>query len=169
MAETVAVVAAAVQFLDVGGRVLVKLSRLCSDLRRVPKTMKTAQHDLTTFLALTRMIQADLGASRTGPASTLNGVITAGSLDMAAATLGKCICEANELYNILSGIVSERSDSVTKKAWLAVVGVKKKQKIVDGFVRLQSLRSELNVWYSHETLALINRDLQVASNAINLI
>lgn len=159
MAEIVAVTAAAVQFLDVGGRVLIKLSRLCSDLQHAPKAVETARSNLRVLVRLVGKIKQDLEAARAGPATTLQGAVSPERLATATTSLEECLAEANELFQTLDGLVCERSDNVAKRAWRAIVSVKKEKEILDGLTRLEQLKSNLALWYQHETLALVNNQL----------
>ena len=159
MAEILAVTAAAVQFIDVGGRALVKFSRLVSNLRRAPKAVRTAKSDLSRLVGLVKTIKQDFEAAKTGPATSLSGAVSHARLDTAASFLKDCLNETNELLRILDGLDCERSDNVAKKAWRAVVSVKEENKISEGLAHLEQIKSSLSLWYQHETLALVNNQL----------
>ena len=159
MVETLAVTAAAVQFVDVGGRVLVKLSRLCSDLKRAPKAVRTAKNDLKALVGLVGTIGQDFQAARTGPATSLNGAVSLARLATAASYLQECLNETSGLLKILNGLDCEPADSAAKKVWRAVVSVKEEKKISEGLARLDQIKSNLFLWYQHETLVLVNNQL----------
>lgn len=155
MAEALAVAAAAVQFLDVGARLLLVLSRVCTDLRHVPREIEDTVQELKEFLQLVRLLDSDIRAPNTGPASTLNGALAAAHIDHATSLLSQCIIQAQQLEETLSPLVLKANDHAIRKAWRAVVALKTEKEILRKWDRLQRLKASLCVWYNHTSLLLL--------------
>ena len=159
MAEVLALTTAAAQFIDVGSRVLIKLSRLCSDLQNAPKAVETARSNLSVLVRLVERIKQDLEAARSGPASTLQGAVPPERLAPATTSLDECLSKADKLSRTLDNLVPKCSDNVAKRVWRAIVTVKKEKEILGSLMCLEQLKSNLGLWYQLETLSLVNDQL----------
>ncbi|KAJ9643456.1 hypothetical protein H2201_007729, partial [Coniosporium apollinis] len=151
MAE-LGIAAATVQFLDVGARLLIILSRVCTDLRQVLHNIEAAGEKLREFTELVRKLEAEVHAPNAGAASTLNGALSPAQVDYGTSLLKQCIDQAEELEKVLRTLVSDPADRALKKAWRAVVCVKTEKDISD---KLQELKTSLSLWYNHESFALL--------------
>src|SRR5438045_3047501 len=138
MAEVVGLVASAVQLIDVSGRIIIKLSRLCSDLQKVPHRMRTAKHQLEQLLSLLQMVKADLTASDQGPASTLAGLRSPNHLLLASNLVEDALYQAEELAESLDKLAPKK-ESLLNRRWRALVSLKNEEDIVERCGRLESL------------------------------
>jgi hypothetical protein len=161
MAEVAGVVASIVQLIDIGGRVVIKLSRFCSDLQKVPHKIKRAKHQVDQLLSLLRCINSDLTASDQGDASSLAGLRSPNHLHFATHLVEDALHQAEELANILDDL-APRKDSLFNRGWRALVSLKKEEDIVERCSRLETLKSDLQMWYGHQSMVLLNKQMCVA-------
>ncbi len=159
MAEIVGIAAATVQFLDVGARLLGLVSQVCTDLQHVPRKIKASVEELTNFIGLVRMLDADIRAPNTGPASTLKGALSPAQLAHGTSLLRQCIDQAQELEGILQVLVPRPNERAIKKRWRAVVGLMTEKEILDRWTRLHGIKTDLGLWYEHETLLLVTNQV----------
>lgn len=155
MAEVVGIAAAAVQFLDVAARLAVTLSRVCGELKYLPRKVRAIAEELTEFTRLIRFLDSDIQAPGTATASTLNGALSPTSIALATDLLGRCIVEAQHLEDILRPLVPKATDTAIKRSWRTVIGLRKENEILDTWMRLQGHKVNLSLWYHRETLVLL--------------
>ncbi|OJD38063.1 uncharacterized protein BKCO1_500093 [Diplodia corticola] len=160
MAEVVGIVAGAVQFLDVGSRVLISLSRFCSDLQNVPHKIKTVRQRLERTLQLVDSIKSDVEAPNTGPGTTLSGIISQPQVDFAKGLLEDAAAQVTELQVLLTRLAFT-GDSLAKKAWRAVVAIKKEEEILSKWNDIETTTGLLQIWMQHQSLKLIRDDILV--------
>ena len=152
MAEALAIAAAAVQFMDISLRLVGMLSRLCTDLRHVPREIQDTDQELREFVQLVKILEYDICTANTGPASTLNG---AQAPVYAISLLNQCITQAQQLENPLQPLMVKVSDHAIRRGWRAVVSLNMEKEILQRWTRLQGLKGSLSLWYSHESLILL--------------
>lgn len=158
MAEVVGIVAGAVQFLDVGARVLVGLSRFCSDLQHVPRKIKRVRQQLEQTLRLVESIKSDVEAPNTGPGTTLSGMIPQSQATEGKALLVDATARVKELLALLDKL-SLTGDGFIKKAWRSVVAVKKEEEILSKCKDIEAISCSLQTWMQHQSLLLIRDDM----------
>ncbi len=153
MAE-IALAAAVVQFVDVGWRALIGVSRLCSNLEQSPRKVKRARQQLKHLMDLVQIIQAD-----TGPASSITKTIPQAELVVVISIIQDCTRQATELEMILQKLVPGPQDPFWKKTWRAVISVKNESDILEICTHLEVSKSSLSLWYESRTLMFVHRQL----------
>ena len=157
-AEAIGLAAAAIQFADVGWRAALALSRLFSDLRQVPVKMKNAKRELELLLTFVETLKSDLGLATSGSSSILNGCITSTQYTSPLSLFDECKDQAQELERILTQLAPNTHRGM-KRAWRMVVSVKMEHEIISRCVRLESLKTSLNMWYGHVNLLLLKSQM----------
>ncbi|KAL1635247.1 hypothetical protein SLS58_010323 [Diplodia intermedia] len=158
MAEVVGIVAGAVQFLDVGSRVLISLSRFCSDLQHVPRKIKRVRRQLEQTLQLVESIKSDVDAPNTGSGTTLSGIISQPDVDYAKGLLDDAAAHVAELQVLLNKL-TVTGDGFVRKAWRAVVAVKKEEEILSKCSDIETTTGLLQTWMHNQSLKLIIDDM----------
>lgn len=146
MAEVIALTAAAVQFLDVGGRVLIAFSSLCSGLKRVPAKVKAEIQQLEHVLVVLRTIETDVTAPSNGLATALTGVLIQSQISEAKALLNDAVSQAKELEVILKSLVPPTQESALRKAWRMIISQKKEEEILERCRGLEAVKSTIQLW-----------------------
>ncbi len=157
MAEAVAVVgmaAAAVQFLDVGGRAFIAFSSLCSNLKRVPKRIRAEFQQIEQVLDLVRMIEADIKAPNVGSGITLAGLLSQTHSDAATRLLDNAISRAVDLEITLKSLLPAPQESARRKAWRSVISVQREEEILERCRSLEEVKSTIQLWQNHANLVL---------------
>lgn len=158
MAEIVGIIAGAVQFVDVGSRVLISLSRFCSDLQHVPRKIKRVRRQLEQTLQLVESIKSDIEAPNSGPGTTLSGTISQPQVDFAKGLLKDAVVQVMELQILLNKI-APTANGFVKKTWRAVVAMKKKEEILGKCGDIETTAGLLQAWMQHQSLRLIRDDM----------
>jgi hypothetical protein len=140
MADVVGLVASAVQLIDVGGRIIFKLSRFCVELQKVPQKLKKAKGQLEQLVNLLQMVKSDLQAPDRGPASTLAGLQSPDQMKVASSLISDALHQAKELSEILHGL-EPTNGTFLKRKWRNVVSFQKEEDIVERCDRLESLKT----------------------------
>lgn len=146
MAEIIALTAAAVQFLDVGGRVLIAFSSLCSGLKRVPAKVKAEIQQLEHVLVVLRTLETDITAPSNGLATTLAGVLTQSQINEAKALLKDAVTQAIELEVLLKSLLPPVQESAIRKAWRIIISQKKEEEILEQCRGLEEVKSTIQLW-----------------------
>ncbi|KAJ9640341.1 hypothetical protein H2199_005880 [Coniosporium tulheliwenetii] len=146
MAEVIALAAAAVQFLDVGGRALIAFSSLCSSLKRVPAKVKAEIQQLEHALVVLRTVETDIAAPSNGLATTLAGILTQSQISEAKALLRGAVTQATELEIILKSLPPPAQESALRKAWRIIISQKKEEEIVERCRGLEEIKSTVHLW-----------------------
>lgn len=158
MAEIVGIVAGAVQFLDVGSRVLINLSRFCSDLQHVPRKIKRVRQQLEQTLRLVESIKSDVEAPNTGPGTSLSGIISQPQADIAKSLLKGAAVQVMELQVLLDKI-APTGNGFIEKTWRAVVAMQKEEDILRKCSDIEKPAGLLQAWMQHQSLLLIRDDM----------
>jgi hypothetical protein len=166
MAEALGIAAAIVQLIDLGGRVLIISTRLCSDLKNVPGKIVTINRDIRHFIELLHLLELDLGIG--GSSTAILGSPSAESLHIVARVLNEAIREAEELATLLQEISTPQSSRI-KKAWNTIVSVKREGEITDRCRRLESLKSSLQLWYERRSVALAQEQMLVRLQSARML
>lgn len=156
MVDPVGLGAAVVQFVDVGWRVSIGISRLCSDLKGAPQKVKSASRKLKHLLNLMRLIESEISTSQT---STLDVNIPQAQLDIRKELVEDCVRRAKELEDVLKKLTSEPGDNLLKKTWRAVISAKNESTILEKCSDLEDLKSSLSLWYESRSLNLVEKQL----------
>lgn len=125
MAEAFGIAAGALQFADVGSRILLSLSRLYSDISHVPEKIAKGQSQVEDLVLLVEAVPQDLAAPNTAPGSSLSAVVARSRVDRLVVLIRETIRELHELQVILDDLSAKKSDNVYKRSWKAVVSLKK--------------------------------------------
>lgn len=141
MAETIGAVAGVVQFIDVAVRLSSCLSRLCSDIRNVPKRFHQLRTDLGQQLAVAQEIQAH-------HLPTFTSMVTLSMFD----ALLEYIALADELRKILDKVLATGTDGPFLRSWQGLRSVREKEYILYLCDRLERKKSTLSSWLSAANL-----------------
>ncbi len=158
MAE-VALAPVIVQFADVGWRACKGVYRLYSDLENAPLKIQIACRNLKQLLDLVRNLRSDLLALHTGTQSPLGACISPADFSEAVKWVESCTRTATELEQKLDSLQPNGQDHLLRRAWRAVVTVKRESEILEDFGRLESLKSSLLLWYESKTFSLMEKQL----------
>ena len=140
MAE-VAIVASAIQFIDVGGRLLLSLSRLCSKVHHVPEKIENLRATLQHLLIIAEVVKSNHVSSYAGS--------QAAEFNLACSESIKLIKELASLLDNLTAVVD---DGPFRRTWKAIVAVKKEKEILDICERLEQYKTTLSLWLFHTIL-----------------
>ena len=140
MAE-VAIAASAIQFIDVGGHLLLGLSRLCSKLRHVPEKIKKSQVTLQQLLVIAEVVKSNHASLYTGS--------QAADFNFACS---ECIKLVKDLIALLDGLIAAVNNSPFYRAWKVIVAVKREKEILDMCERLEQHKTTLSLWLFHTIL-----------------
>ncbi len=127
MAE-VGIAASVIQYIDVGGRSLIGLSRLCSTLRHVPQTIENSQTNTQPSPSHCKNCQiqsSDLTCGNTG-----RGI-------WFYVLYSDCIKLAEDLESLLNSLTVAVYDGPLRRAWKTVVAAKKEKEIFHICERLE--------------------------------
>jgi hypothetical protein len=146
-AEIIGVVAAAAQFIDLGSRVVIGLSRFISTLRDISPQIASTLASLQIFVELCRALKVRFEAlpERTIPANVqvqIKGLFDA------------CAADAVKLSLLLDEIVLKSSDGKLERSWKAIVGAKRENDIVERCQRLERHKSTIILLLQDQTLEL---------------
>ena len=155
MAEALGIAAAIVQLVDIGGRVLILSSRLCSEFKNVPGKMITIRREVRHSIDLLRLVDLDLAGGHDSAALS-----PPENLRVLADILKETIQQAKELAKLLEEISAPQGTQI-KKAWNSIVSVKRQKEIMDRCQRLESLKSDLQLWYQHRIVAMTQQQMLV--------
>ena len=140
MAE-VAIGASAIQFIDVGVRLLLGLSRLYSKLDHVPEKIEKSRATLQHLLLIAEVVKSNHVSSYAGS--------QAAEFNLACS---ECIKLVKELASLLDDLTAATNDGPFRRAWKAIVAVKKEKEILDICERLEQYKTTLSLWLFHTIL-----------------
>ena len=139
MAE-LGLIASAVQLVDVGGRLLISLSQLVSNVRDAPKKILILQQEVVEIEALTQLIRANPNIT-----AQSNSSLDVSILSNATETIQR-------LQRILDKLKITPNDCTSQKVWKTVVSVKK-EKALEALCReLERHKSTLLIWSEKNNL-----------------
>ncbi len=159
MAKAVAIAATAVQFVDVGTRLLSSFIKLYGRLKDAPHVIQALSDEIKQLVDLANDLKTE-------------GIIAASAADTAKAVLDDCVTLCHQLEDVLNKILVDTDDFIIRKAWKAVVAVKKEEQIRDICSRLERKKSALNLWISgnsHSRLASMEETLDSIQRALPTI
>ena len=136
-----AIVASAIQFIDVGGRLLLGLSRLYSKLDHVPEKIEKSQATLRHLLVVAEVVKSNHVNSYTGSQAAEFNLACSG-----------CIKLVKELASLLDTLSAATNDGPFRRTWKAIVAVKKEKEILDICERLEQYQTTLSLWLCHTIL-----------------
>jgi hypothetical protein len=157
--EVLGAAAAAAQFVDVGWKVVISLSRLISDLKQATKKVKVAAQKLEQLVHHVQLMQEDIQTLAFRDATTQSKRFSDGHLDAITALLGECADEAATLDNLLNKLIPGQHERAIQRSWKAIVSVKKETEILERCAKLDRLKLSLNLWFSHSSLILLEKQL----------
>jgi len=157
--EVLGATAAAAQFVDVGWKVVISLSRLISDLKQATKKVKVAARKLEQLVCHVQLMQEDIQTLALSDATTQSKRFSDGRLDTITALLRECAGEAAALDNLLKQLIPGQHERAIQRSWKAIVGVKKETEILERCAQLDRLKLSLNLWFSHGSLVFLEKQL----------
>ncbi len=127
------ILAAAVQFVDVGTRLLFSITKLYRKLRDAPHQALSDEIKQLVNLVNGLMIEGAIADSAAITAKTF---------------LNDCVALCHQLEDILKKILVDADDSTVRKAWKAVVVVNKEEQIREICAQLERKKCALSLWIS---------------------
>ena len=131
MAEAAAA-AAALQFIDVGGRTLLLLARVISEIKDAPEKVRALHHEVQCLLELARTIQDE---------HSIPG--------LHASPLEDAVAQALSLEEFLGDLLTGPDDNLSRKAWKALRSAKNKERLDNLCLRLEHNKTTLIIWLLH--------------------
>lgn len=125
--EVFGVVAAAVQLVDVGARVLDALSNLYHRIRDQPEKLCERRQNIVQIVEITKTIEAS-------PALHTETI---------QAVLDASIADARQLFSLLEPLIVTEADTKTVRCWKTVCGLKQEHGILNVLDRLEERRTAL--------------------------
>lgn len=160
MAEALGIAAGIVQLLDLSSRVLLSSSRLYEKLKNVPGEIETVRRNTQQFIDLLHTISVAVYAS--------NGPPPTSTTTQPACIILDAIAESRDLALLLESLSTPKSNAV-KRAWAAVVSVKKQTEIAERSQRIESLKSSLQIWYQHHNQLRLEAQMARLANSQQLL
>ncbi|KAH6987194.1 hypothetical protein EDB80DRAFT_731502 [Ilyonectria destructans] len=160
MAEALGIAAGIVQLLDLSSRVLLSSSRLYEKLKNVPGEIETVRRNTQQFIDLLQTISVAVYAS--------NGLPPTSTTTQPACIILDAIAESRDLAHLLESLSTPKSNAV-KRAWAAVVSVKKQTEIAERSKRIESLKSSLQIWYQHHNQLRLEDQIAQLANSQQLL
>ncbi|KAL0260134.1 hypothetical protein SLS55_005880 [Diplodia seriata] len=124
----------------------------------VPRKIKRVRRQLEQTLQLVESINSDVDAPNTGPGTTLSGIISQPDVDYAKGLLDDAAAHVAELQVLLNKLTLT-GDGLVKKAWRAVVAVKKEEEILSKCSDIETTTRLLQTWMHHQSLKLIRDEM----------
>ena len=161
MAE-LGIVAAALQIAQLAGTVALKANSIHSKLEHAPRVIKSHLHSVSNFSSMLEALKSALEvASIDEPC--IRDILSAKSRISITELLHYCNEEANSCNAILEPLES-RDGHKLKGAWKKLLSIKKGEEIEQRLTKLDSLQSQLSLWYSHQLMLLTCRvDLRMTN------
>lgn len=159
MAEAIAIPAAAMQFADIGARLLFSIFQLYGKVKDAPSHIAALSSEIEQLIILVKELQSDCLDSET-------------TTTVVRALLDQCTALCERLQLILDKILAKSGDSTIRKTWKAVVAMKNEDEIIWICSQLERNKSTLSVWSSgkcHARLKDIERNLEAIGRFIPLI
>lgn len=124
--------ACALQLLDFGGKLILRLSSLASSLKDAPASIRNLNSQLSQLLKIVETIQIDPNLQDTP--------------DGPKALLEDCLSQIRDLDTILQGLTTDLSDNARERFWKALRSVQKEKKIEYICKSLERHKTALSIW-----------------------
>ena len=154
MAE-LGIVAAALQIAQFAGAVALKANSIYFKLEHAPRVIKSHLHSVRHFASVLEALHAALeNASVDQPC--IRDILSAESRASITQLLQSCNEEASSCITILQPLEPQDGHKL-KGAWKKLLSIKKGEEIEQRLKNLDSLQSQLSLWYSHQLMLLTCR------------
>ena len=140
MAE-IAIVASAIQFIDVGSRLLLGLSRIYSKIDHVPEKIEKSQATLRQLLVVAEVVKSNHVNSYTGSQAA-----------EFSSACSECIKLVKDLASLFDNLTVATDDGPFRRTWKAIVAVKREKEILGICDRLEQYKATLSLWLFHTIL-----------------
>ena len=161
MAE-LGIVAAALQIAQLAGAVALKTNSIYYKLEHAPRVIKSHLQSVRNFTFMLNALKSALeNVSVDQPC--IQDILSAGSRTSITELLQYCNEEAISCNAILEPLEPQHEHKL-KGAWKKLLSIKMGEEIEQRLKRLDSLQSQLSLWYSHQLMLLTCRvDLRVTN------
>lgn len=160
MAEILGIVASTGQLLDGTVKVISLIANLSSDFRNVPSRVSSGLKQLQQFKVLLEMIQKDFCTSAYEPSSVSRDRIPGDRATFASVMITESLAQIQLLDKILRRL-SPEGRPLVQRIWRKLVSIATEDDIVKIFDQIERSMSSIQLWYNHETLLLVQRNLWV--------
>ena len=161
MAELGAV-AAALQIAQLAGAVALKANSIYSKIEHAPRVIKSHAHSVSNFISILKVLESALEIVSVDQ-PCVGDVLSTESLTSITQLLRYCNEEADSCNAILK-VVEPQNGKKLKEAWKKLLSMKMEEEIEQRLKKLDSLQSQLSLWYSHQLMLLTCRiDLRVTN------
>ena len=154
MAE-LGVAAAILQIAQLTVQVALKANSIASKLKYAPRVINSNLRSVHDFIHKLQALESALKDDSVDQPRIRN-VLTDESRDYVQKLLQRCNEEAKSCDSLLLPIVPQQGRT-WKEAWKRILSIKREEDITQGLKNLDSLRSQLSIWYSHQLMLLICR------------
>ncbi|KAL8721631.1 MAG: hypothetical protein Q9225_001720 [Loekoesia sp. 1 TL-2023] len=136
MAMELGVIAAVIQFIDVGCRLSTRLTSFCADFRDAPQQIRRLNTDLKQQLAIAQDIK------------TITQVVSSEIRSLATFEHPHqdYMSLASNLQSLVEGLEKTDRDGILQKSWKNLSCVRKKREIIQTCERLCQKESSMMTW-----------------------
>ena len=151
MAE-LGIVAAALQIAQLAGAVALKAHSICNKLEHAPRVVKSHLHSVRSFTFILNALRSALEIVSVDQ-PCIRDILSTESQASITQLLQYCDEEANSCNAILQPLVPQ-DEKKLKGAWKRLLSIKMAEEIERHLKNLDSLQSQLSLWYSHHLMLL---------------
>ena len=152
MAE-LGVAAAILQIAQLTVQVAFKTNSIASKLKHAPRVINNNLRSVHDFIYMLQALESALKVDSVEQ-PRIRDVLTDESRGYVQELLQRCNEEAKSCDSLLLPIVPQQGRT-WKEAWKRILSVKREEDITQRLKNLDSLRSQLSIWYSHQLMLLI--------------
>ena len=145
--EIVGIIAAASQFADIGWRVFLGLSRICSDVQQASQKLRNVTLRVGQTIEVVELVRRQ-HAVTTLPLRQIDAIL----LEL----LQSGFEEANRLQTIVDELSTSLGDTKFKRVLKMVMSSKKEDDIIEGCQILANLKIDIMSCLGQETIALMH-------------
>lgn len=161
MAELGAI-AAALQIAQLAAAVALKANSIYSKIEHAPRVIKSHLHSVGNFISMLKVLESALKIVSVDQ-PCIGDVLSTESQNSITQLLQYCNEEANSCNTILQQVEPQNGNKL-KEAWKKLLSMKMGEEIEQRLNKLDSLQSQLSLWYSHQLMLLTCRvDLRVTN------
>ena len=155
-------VAAALQIAQLAGAVALKANSIYSKIEHAPRVIQSHLHSVSNFISILEALESALRVVSVDQ-PCIGDVLSTKSQTSITQLLHYCNEEANSCNKILR-VVEPQKGNKLKEAWKKLLSMKMEEEIEQRLDKLESLQSQLSLWYSHQLMLLTCRvDLRVTN------
>lgn len=161
MAE-LGVAAAILQIAQLTGQVALKTNSLAHKLRHAPRTIKSNLRSVNDFTFMLHALESAFKADSVDR-SCIRDVLSDESREYVQELLQRCNEEVTSCDSLLLPIVPQ-DGQMWRETWKRIISIKREEEVNQRLKTLDSLRSQLSIWYSHQIMLQMCRTNLAVTN-----